>query len=149
MYNIAVFHQFRFLSAITIIFLLNGLFILSRLNIASEGNSSSTVKIENNINTSNTNSSTSKTTTDITIETDGVKKEYHSDKNESVTIESDNGNVKVEVENSDSDVEEPTKANPTPTKVIPTPAIEKDDFSSIINGFFEDMKKLFSGFFGS
>lgn len=100
------------------------------------GNTSNTVSVESSSNT--------KTQTDIVVETNGKKQEYHSDSGEDITITSEDGGTVVKVNNSGS-TQSPTSPSstpkpsttrqpshtPVPTSLTPTatPAAEQKDDS--------------------
>lgn len=81
---------------------------LADVNVQISGNgpgAKSEVSIENNINSKTTTTQKSTGKTDIRIETNGEVKEYHSEGNESVYLESGNGNNSVSIQTGGSVVD--------------------------------------------
>ena len=103
--------------------------------------SSANVEINNDFNSTSVNSSSSiNSKTDIRIESNGKVQEYHSDKPESVTLESEDGSVKINVNNSGSanvksesttSVKSNVDVSVNGVKITPT-IIEKDGEKKVI-----------------
>lgn len=72
-----------------------------------------TINVKNNVEASNSTSNNSETTTDIIIETNGQRKEYHSTEPGEVTISSDDGTSIVTVNSNSS-----AKITPKVTSIV-------------------------------
>ncbi|MEN9407398.1 MAG: hypothetical protein RLZZ455_614 [Candidatus Parcubacteria bacterium] len=94
----------------------------SSVKVTSEGDSQANVRVETNSDSSTTTTTKSTGRTDIVIECNGVKKEYHSDKAENVTLNCDdesNGTVKSEITvNKNSSPTTKISTNPTETEEL-------------------------------
>lgn len=71
------------------------------IKVNSEGNATATVNVQNSFNSTNSNSNQVEANTKIRIETDGKVKEYESNGNENIHIQSSNGNSSVIIKNSE------------------------------------------------
>ncbi len=81
------------------------------VNISNNAEGSrSQVSVESHVESNSSSEVSSSTKTDIRIESNGEVKEYHSDKPEDISIQSDDGKVQVEVNTEDTtaaDITEP------------------------------------------
>jgi hypothetical protein len=68
----------------------------THINVSSHGDSSASVNVHSTSSSTSENSNTSET--NVMIESNGVKKEYHSTNGENVNM--DEGNIKVTIKNS-------------------------------------------------
>jgi hypothetical protein len=140
---------------LTIIFLLSStksFALTSTINVNTEANggqASSTVHQTIQSNSTNTSSNTSRT--DIHMETNGEVKDYHSEGDDDVTINSGNGNNSVSIQNKGSvkgAKTEPTiTVTPGPTTVEPT--IEIATSPATPNNIFQEIKKIIEEQFNS
>lgn len=132
----------------------------SSVHVETEGDGEANVHVENKV-TSNTTTTTTKSTgrTDIVIECNGVKKEYHSDKAENVTLNCDDsttGTVKSEVKITNG-TSPTSKVSPNPTQIEElkkqTDEIKdevnaaKDKIKEERKNLFEQMTQFFREFF--
>ncbi|MBI2442534.1 MAG: hypothetical protein HYV40_01340 [Candidatus Levybacteria bacterium] len=106
---------------------------------------SSNVRVENDTSSSNTTTTTTTTgRTDIVIECNGVKKEYHSDKAENVTLNCDDsttGTVKSEVKISNNTSSATTSPNPTIEEAKKKIAEKKEEIKKEVKAAKEKIKE--------
>lgn len=112
--------------------------------------SSATVRVDNNIESSS--NSTVKSTTNIRVETNGKVTTYSSDKAEDVEVKSVNGESEIKVNGKAVYVTQTPSKDPSATP-SPTPVFDENDEESnendsknIIDLFEDLLKKVFSVF---
>lgn len=131
----------------------------SSVKVTTEGDSQANVLVKTDSDSSTTRTTKSTGRTDIVIECNGVKKEYHSDKAENVTLNCDdesNGTVKSEVTiNKNTSPTLKLSPNPTQTDEIKKQTEEikkevkaaKDSLKKERDDLFTQMTQMLREFF--
>ena len=118
--------------------------------------SSASVKINNNINSTSTSNSKIESKTDVRVETNGNVTQYSSDEpNQKIEVKSVNGESSIKIDGEEiSESKDETKTTITPTPTTPSEPEEDENlntenvFTEFINKPLDFIKKFFS-FLGS
>lgn len=83
--------------AILLVFLAHPNVYANSVNVISEGNTSTTVNIQNSVNSTNETTSTQNCNTNIHVENNGQTKDYNSTNCGSIDVEANNGTSSIKV----------------------------------------------------
>ena len=110
----------------------------------------SEVRVDSNVERSSENTNSATSTTDVVIEVNGEKKEFHSDGNEDINWISEDGKSSVKI-NSNSDIK-PTNSEKSPSPTLKPTVVEervkkeieetKKDIFSLLKKEVERIKSL-------